>query len=449
MLVNEIEQTEVAGRNPVKPDITRWHMATLGLLAFGYSAYYFCRSDYSVALPLIIAEQVKHGVDPHVAEVRLGSIASLGVLAYAIGKVPAGAIADRFGGKGNFLGGMFGSIIFTLLFIVGGGFPIFTLAWIANRFIQSLGWAGLVKITSRWFSHSTYGSVMALLSLSYLFGDAISREVMSLLLEHGMGWRGLFVTGAGILGLLLISNLVFLRESPTAYNLPPSEERPLIQFAHFEGAKKASVKDIFRGLFSSGAFWLVCFLSLGTTLLRETFNLWMPTYLNQFLGMSSAQAARGSAIFPFFGGVSVLLAGWLSDSLGAAGRSRILFGGIALAAVMLTSLAFVPAKASTLLPLSLVGAVAFFLIGPYSYLSGAMSLDFGGKEGGATASGIIDSFGYLAGAFSGNGVAHIAVTYGWKTLFFVLAAIAALSSMVAVSLLWQQNRTSSPPSVPR
>ncbi|MBS1821743.1 MAG: MFS transporter [Acidobacteria bacterium] len=446
MLVEELEQSGQADRSAATPRVTAWHVATLALLAFGYSAYYFCRSDYSVALPLIIAEQVKRGVDPHVAELRLGSIASFGVLAYAIGKVPAGAIADRFGGKGNFLGGMFGSIAFTLLFIAGGGFPIFTVAWIANRFIQSLGWAGLVKITSRWFSHSTYGSVMALLSLSYLFGDAIAREVMSLLLERGMGWRGLFVTGAGILGLLLICNLIFLRESPAAYNLPLSEERPLIQFAHSDHTtKQVRVKEIFKGLFSSWAFWVVCFLSLGTTLLRETFNLWMPTYLNQSLGMSSAQAARGSAIFPFFGGVSVLLAGWLSDSLGVAGRSRILFGGIALSAVMLIALALVPAKVSTLLPLSLVGAVAFFLIGPYSYLSGAMSLDFGGKEGGATASGIVDSFGYLAGAFSGNGVAHIAVTYGWRSLFFVLAAIAALSSMVAASLVWQQDRASPVP----
>jgi len=57
-----------------------------------------------VALPLILAEQVKHGVDAHVAEIRLGSIASLGVLAYAGGKFPSGAIADKFGGRRNFLG---------------------------------------------------------------------------------------------------------------------------------------------------------------------------------------------------------------------------------------------------------------------------------------------------------------------------------------------------------
>ena len=436
MIGNKVDR-----RKTVSQRITGRHVLTISLLALGYSGYYFCRSDYSVALPLILAEQVKHGVDAHVAEIRLGSIASLGVLAYAIGKFPSGAIADKFGGRRNFLGGMIGAILFTLLFMIGGGFPIFTLAWIGNRFVQSLGWAGLVKITSRWFSYSTYGSVMAILSLSYLFGDAVSRGVMSLLLAHGMGWRGLFIAGASLLAVLLVCNLIFLRESPAAYNLPLPEESPLNLFnSAKENRNQSSTAAIFRTLLSSSAFWLVCILSLGTTLLRETFNLWMPTYFTQVVGMTNAQAASGSALFPLFGGFSVLLAGFLSDSLGTEGRSRILFAGLSLCVLALVGLAHVPMHAPRLLPLVLVSAVAFLLIGPYSYLAGAMSLDFGGKEGSATASGLIDGVGYLAGVLSGNGMAHIAVTYGWQAMFLVLAAVAASSSVVAGIALWQQRR---------
>ena len=441
MLTNQLVQEEKSQKQRSNQRLSSWHFGTLALLAIGYSGYYFCRSDYSVALPLILAEQVKHGVDPHVAEVRLGSIASFGVLAYALGKVPAGAIADHFGGRKNFLGGMAGSILFTLLFMAGGGFPLFTLAWIGNRFVQSLGWAGLVKITSRWFSYSTYGSVMAVLSLSYLFGDALSREVMSLLLERGVGWRGLFATGAVLLAALLLCNLFFLRESPAAYNLPPAEENPLNLFSHSDTEhEQLNTVVIFRGLFASHAFWLICLLSLGTTLLRETFNLWTPTYFTQILGMTGAQAASGSAIFPLFGGLSVILAGFFSDFLGAAGRSRILFGGLGLSVGALIALAFTPIHSPRFLPISLVGLVAFLLIGPYSYLSGAMSLDFGGKDGGATASGIIDGVGYLAGALSGNGMAHVAVSLGWKALFLLLALVAALSSLVAAAVMWQQRQ---------
>ena len=429
-------------RAPLAPSVrqlTRWHLLTVSLLFLGYAGYYFCRSDYSVALPLILAEQVRKGTPANLAQVRLGSIASLGVLAYAIGKFPSGGLADRFGGRRNFLGGMFGSILFTLLFMAGGGFPIFTLAWLGNRMVQSLGWAGLVKVTSRWFCYTTYGSVMAVLSLSYLFGDAISRGIMSLLLAHGFGWRGLFGAGAILLSVLLLCNLIFLRETPESYNLPAPEENPLNLFAGSTVAQPG-MTPIFRILLSSYAFWLVCGLSLGTTLLRETFNLWMPTYFTQMVGMTSAQAASGSALFPFFGGVSVLMAGFLSDYLGPEGRSRILLGGLCLTVLALLGLAEVSMHAPRLVPIALVAAVAFCLLGPYSYLGGAMSLDFGGREGSGTASGLIDGFGYLAGVLSGNGMAHLAVTYGWQTMFLVLAGVAALTSLIAAAALWQQHR---------
>jgi sugar phosphate permease len=163
-------------------------------------------------------------------------------------------------------------------------------------------------------------------------------------------------------------------------------------------------------------------------------------YFTQVVGMTNAQAASGSALFPLFGGFSVLLAGFLSDSLGTEGRSRILFAGLSLCVLALIGLARIPAHAPQLLPLILVAAVAFLMIGPYSYLAGAMSLDFGGKEGSATASGLIDGVGYLAGVLSCNGMAHIAVTYGWQTMFFVLAGVAASSSVVAGLALWQQRR---------
>ncbi len=419
--------------------LTRWHMLTISLLFLGYAGYYFCRSDYSVALPLILAEQVRKGTPANIAQVRLGSIASLGVLVYALGKFPSGGLADRFGGRRNFLCGMLGSILFTVLFMLGGGFPIFTLAWLGNRLVQSLGWAGLVKVTSRWFSYSAYGSVMGVLSLSYLFGDAVSRAIMSLLLAHGFGWRGIFLAGAGLLSIILLLNVIFLRESPLSYHLPAPEENPLNLFSDVTIASP-DMAAIFRTLLSSYAFWLVCGLSLGTTLLRETFNLWIPTYFTQMARMTGAQAASGSALFPFFGGVSVLLAGFLSDYFGPEGRSRILLTGLCLTVLVLLGLAEVSIHAPRWVPVALVAAVAFCLLGPYSYLAGAMSMDFGGKEGSATASGLIDGIGYFAGILSGNGMAHLAVNYGWQTMFLVLAAVAGVTSVVAALALWQQHR---------
>jgi OPA family glycerol-3-phosphate transporter-like MFS transporter len=142
--------------------LLHWQVVTLLVMLLGYSGYYLCRSNFCVALPLIDSELVVRGLSPGMARIKLGTIASLGVAAYAIGKFPAGALSDHLGGRRNFLAGMFGSVLCVLLFALSGGLPLFTLAWVGNRLVQSLGWAGVVKVSSRWFSYHSYGTVMAI-----------------------------------------------------------------------------------------------------------------------------------------------------------------------------------------------------------------------------------------------------------------------------------------------
>ena len=419
----------------------RWQVLTVSMLVLGYAGYYLCRSDYSVALPLIMAELAARGIPVSVATIQMGSIASLGVLAYAFGKFPSGTVGDFLGGKRNFLLGMLGSVVFTVLFALGGGLPIFTLAWIGNRLVQSLGWAGVVKVTSRWFSYSTYGTAMGIISLSYLFGDAASRQFLAILIARGMGWRGLFLTAGGTLAVVAVLNQLVLKESPREVGLVEPATNPSNIFRE-EGEKHrpASLSHLLKPLLGSGVFWLVCLLSFGFTIVRETFNIWTPTYFTQAVGLSTATAAGSSALFPLFGGISVLAAGLLSDRLGNKGRAAIIFYGLLLSGVALLALANVKFGSFKAGPLLLVAAVAFLILGPYSYLAGAIALDFGGKQGSATASGFIDGVGYLGGVLAGNTVAHVSVAYGWKGAFTSLAVVAWLSSLAAAAYLLHQSR---------
>jgi sugar phosphate permease len=423
----------------------------MALLALGYSGYYFCRSNLSVVLPDLIHDLSQHGITASEAQVRLGFIASAGTMAYAGGKFISGSMADLFGGRRNFLAGMGGSIFFTLLFMAGGGFPLFTLAWIGNRLLQSTGWVGLVKVASRWFSYSTYGTVMAVLSLSFLFGDAACRGVMSLLMAHGVGWRGVFLAAAGSLAMLLVANALLLRETPEERGLPAPEANPLNVYASAEKHEDDRIGPgaILSPLIKSYPFWLVCLLSLGTTLLRETFNFWTPTYFVQFVGLSSSEAASRSALFPLLGGVAVLLAGVLSDRLGLNGRNLVIVGGMGACTVCLAFLSHTPPNANHWVAVTLVALVGFLLLGPYSYLAGAMSLDFGGKRGSATAAGIIDGIGYMGGWLSGDTVARITVHYGWRNAFLALAAASLLTAVVALVLAIHQRRRILPPAEAR
>jgi OPA family glycerol-3-phosphate transporter-like MFS transporter len=441
-------QIEPAQPGPVRR-FTAWHAGTAFLLALGYSGYYFCRSDLSVVLPDLIHDLARHGMTPNAAQIRLGFMASVGTVAYAFGKFFSGALADTSGGRRSFLGGMAGSILFTIVFAMSGGFPLFTLAWIGNRLFQSQGWAGLVRVSSRWFSYSTYGSVMAVVSLSFLFGDAGCRWMMSRLMANGVGWRGVFFFASGALAVLMIVNLLLLREAPEERGLPAPEVNPRNVYAGKESGEeepggdgeRVNIGAILRPLLTSFPFWMVCVLAFGTTMLRETFNLWTPTYFVQFVRLSSSVAASRSALFPLCGGISVLLGGFLSDKLGPNGRNVLVVAGMTGCTVCLLLMGRIPEHAGEWAPTILVALAGFMLLGPYSYLAGAMSLDFGGRRGSATAAGIIDGFGYLAGWLSGDTVARIEVAFGWSRAFLCLAGVSLFTALVALVLtVYQRNR---------
>lgn len=417
----------------------RGQSLTVLLMLFGYSGYYLCRSNFSVALPMIADELARRGFSSEITLIRLGTIASLGVAAYAIGKFPAGAMADYVGGRSNFLGGMAGSVFFTLLFAFSGALPLFTLAWIGNRFAQSWGWAGIVKVSSRWFSYRTYGTVMGILSLSFLFGDAASRAFLAWLITEGLGWRGIFGVASTTLLLLFFINLVLLKETPLAIGEAEPPANPLAIVVEQEDQRsRPDLSSILKLLFVDVSFWLVCVLSFTFTLVRETFNLWTPTYFVQVVGLSPADAARQSALFPLFGGFSVLLAGFLSDRLKQAGRATVIVCGLLLAGVALFLLGHTSFGDSRVMPIGLVTLLGFLTIGPYSYFAGAIALDLGGKRGSATTSGIIDGVGYLGGILAGDSIARLSIAYGWRGAFSTLAVVVWLSSIVA---LFYRRRT--------
>lgn len=415
-------------------------LLTLGLLVLGYTGYYLCRSNLAVATPLIIKELAAQGVDPRVAKVQLGAVVTAGMFAYALGKLIGGSAGDFLGGRRNFLLGMIGAVVFTLAFAVSGSVPLFTIAWSGNRLVQAIGWPGMVKVASRWYSYSTYGLVMGIVSLSYLWGDSANRVFLGFLLDLGVGWRGVFGIAAGVMMGLLVLNVVLLKESPRDCGLEEAATNPANLFgADSHDPHPHQLRALVVPFLQSRVFGLVCILSFGLTLVRESFNAWSATYFTQAVHLAPGAAARVSALFPLFGGLSVLVAGYLGDRLGRGGRAGVMLGGLVLAGGALFALSALDPHGSNVLPIALVSAVGLLVIGPYSYLAGAMALDLGGKRGGATASGLIDFIGYLGGALSGWAVAKISVAYGWRGVFVCLAGVALLSAAAAGILLLVQR----------
>ena len=146
---------------------------TIVLLFGGYAACYFCRADLSVATPLMVEELGRHGVSHGEALVRIGTISSAR-RARLRARQAVPRRARRFLGRSAQLPHRprRGDAVHAAVRRPAGTLPLFTLAWFGNRLTQSIAWAGLIKVSSQWFDYSSYGTIVGILSISYLVGDA-------------------------------------------------------------------------------------------------------------------------------------------------------------------------------------------------------------------------------------------------------------------------------------
>jgi sugar phosphate permease len=233
----DIDASAPLGSNP--RSLRYRQVMTVSLLFGGYASLYFCRADLSVATPLLIEELSARGMSHADAVVRMGTLTSFGVLAYALGKLFLGGLGDIWGGRVSFLIGLAGATAFTLLFTLGSFLPLFTLAWFANRLTQSVAWAGLIKVSSKWFDFSSYGTIIGILSISYLIGDAIARQWMGLLIQEGFGWRTLFYLAAGVAGVMLLANSGYCA-NPARRGLRGGHAQPAEPIRRIGGAAQQS-----------------------------------------------------------------------------------------------------------------------------------------------------------------------------------------------------------------
>jgi OPA family glycerol-3-phosphate transporter-like MFS transporter len=384
---------------------------------------------------LLLQEFGDRGLD----KTALGIVVSSGVLSYAVGKLFMGVLGDFVGGRRMFIVGMIASAAATVAFGMSGALVAFASIWVVNRFVQSMGWGAVVKIAAHWYEPRHYGRVMAVLSLSFLFGDAVGRYLLGMLVNLGYGWRAVFFSAAASLAVLAVGATLLLRDSPRDLGLPLPGVNSRNVYGR-EGGESApcSMRDLLRPYLTSASFWLVCVVSFALTAIRETFNGWTPTYLVEMYRLADGDAAQKSALFPFVGGVSVLLVGSLSDRMPSV-RLGLAMPFLGLGVLALAALGSDVARSHEAIGLGLMSAVALLVIGPYSLLAGAIAVDLGGRRGSATAAGLIDTAGYVGAILSGYAVGTIAQRGGWDTVFRWLAIVGAVA-VAAAGLSWYRAR---------
>ncbi|NBP84817.1 MAG: MFS transporter [Mycobacteriaceae bacterium] len=347
----------------------------LGVLVAGYIGVYLCRKNYAVAVPLLREE---FGATKE----EIGRIASVGTLAYAIGKMVLCPLADRFGGRRCFFASLLVVAGFGLASALAPTLGALAMVYAFNRFGGSIAWASMVKQVPPWFGPKNLALALAVLSLSYVFGGAAAVALAGVVADaSGQSWRA--VMGVPSVFVLL----------------------------------------------------LVSALSFSLTLVRETFNDWTVDFIRTEGGahLSTSVAAFLSTPFDLCGAGGILFVGAMMGRLSVRGRARLLAGSLfALCAVLLVLPRLVPLGLGFTVPA--VGLIGFLSLGPYSLLAGYFAVQLRGEACAGTVAGIVDSLGYVAGLLAGSAFGWLLDRGGYALGFYVLAGISLVSAVIALSL---------------
>lgn len=369
---------------------------------------------------------------------QLGLIAFYSELAYALGKLINGPLADKFGGKKLFLIGMVGAIICNIIFAQGSTLVYFIVVWCICRYFLSMGWGGLVKMIGHWYEPERNGTIMGFISLNFQFGGVVGTLLAGYLVAVGVGWQGVFYYPAAILFIIFLISMFASKETPR-------DVYPHTNFGHGRSEKKAILSkeegdqhiqehpfDIIRGLLKIPVYRHILVFSFLTTFLRSIFFFWTPKLLVD-LGMGTANAILKSALFPFLGCLGTILLGWYTDKYAKNGdRAKatwIMLSGLIVS--LIAVVACIEMGNLNNVIVILLGACGFFLLGPYSMSSGCLTLDIAGPKGAGSASGMIDFLGYIGGSIAVWGAGKLSDIFGWSEVFQVLTFTAALATFSA------------------
>jgi ACS family glucarate transporter-like MFS transporter len=361
---------------------------------------YLDRAAISTAADLVSADLL-------LSNDAMGLVFGSFALAYALGQIPAGWFADRFGPRLSLT--LIVSIwsLFTALTGLAPGF----LSLLAIRFLFGLAEAGAFPASARafytWLPPGLHGRANGIIFSGSRLGAALSFPILAGLLD-GFGWRAAFYI-LGLPGLLWAAVwFAWFRDRPA----PPATAPPQPLSTLF---RSRPMLHLMAQYFSSNFTFFLCLT-------------WMLPYLMERYGLPRERASWYAMSILLVGASAQWVSGFLTDWLfrrhPAWSRRGPALGGFLLASLALAALtrATTPEAAVALFTLATFGTE--MTISP----SWAACIDLGGGRSGSV-SGAMNMVGNLGAFVSSSAFPALARWNGGDaSLYFLLAASLNLSA---------------------
>ncbi|HEV2397435.1 MAG TPA: MFS transporter [Candidatus Sulfotelmatobacter sp.] len=404
---------------------TRWLI--LLLIGIMYMITYMDRTGISIAAPSIARE---FGF----SQTAIGIVFSVFLWAYALGQVPAGWFADRFGARLTLL------ILVPLWSLMTAITSLATgiLSLIVIRFVFGLAEAGAFPAATRgmqlWFPPSERGIVHGVSHSFSRFAVAIV-PFAAVSIMTALGWRWIFYL-FGAMGLFWSFLFFWLyRDLPEKHPGVNQMEIAYIRERNFDATPVATIalkrpKEPWKRIFHSRNMWYIA-ISYGCFYYGTYFYVtWFPDYLLQYRHLS-LKAMGTLAPLPLAAGmVGDLLGGVLTDGIYRnTGKLNFARRVVAAPSMLASGLCLIPAALTqhAMTAIFCLTISLFFLelvISP----AWAVPMDVGGQFSG-TVSGLMNMAGALVASASPIIFGYFVQRGQWITPFFISAGVLLAGAM--------------------
>ncbi len=430
----EPERAPVADKDAAAALYRRMRWQVFLSITLGYGFFYTTRLSFSVVKkPMLDAGLL----DPS----QMGVIGSALLMAYAVGKMANGFLADHVNPRTFFATGLLLSAIANLLFGLSGVFVVFVALWAANGWFQSVGVPVSGVVLSSWFSNKERGSRYSAWSISHNLGEGITFTATAFLVGR-MGWRaGFFAPGLVCLALALVLYRT-LADRPASCGLSTIAEHKNDFSGHRKGDGRP-VAHLQLEVLKNPFVWVIGLSSAFLYVARYAINNWGVLFLQLEKGASLEEAGLVVSLFPIVGILGTLLAGSLSDRFFQSRRAPVscVYGLLLIASLVL--LLYAPAGHTWMIYAGMAGA-GFAVGGQLVFLGGLAAMDLSSRRASGAALGFIGGFSYLGAALqdflsgrmieAGRSLNSSAAVYDFSRVKIFWLSASVLSLLFALSL---------------
>jgi sugar phosphate permease len=401
----------------------KWR-ALIGV-TFCYLFYYTGRQTLGFAV-----SGIQH--DYGLSKYQIGWISATMLWCYAGGQFINGNLGDKLGGKAMMIAGAVLSLAANWVFSFGHTFLFFLLAWGANGYFQSMGFAPGSRLLSNWWDHKHRGFVYGVYIGFSGFSSVLAYVFPVLILgTMHLDWIWIFRLAplSMLLGALVL--LLFVSERPEDKHLhavePAGDTAPLAVQDELTSALRYGLVLRNWKLYITG-------LAIGfQNAARYALVVWVPVH---FLGMdwktSSALIDPKwiTVALPVGMALGSLSNSWISDVLFQGRRYLAIVAYMVLASTTAIVMMFVPH--GSMIAIGLLFLCGFFVFGPASSFW-ALCPDIFGRRVAGTATGVLNTMSYIFAGIGEPVIGHMIDSTGNTSIIFpIVAGLCAASAVLSM-----------------